>query len=90
MATSKRIAVEMNGETGEVIEREWRQEEIAEAVEFTAQHEKEQKAKVAARTSALAKLAELALMTPHRVVIAQTKDDAFEHVALLCWVRLRA
>jgi hypothetical protein len=61
MATSKPIAIEMNGETGEVIEREWTDEEIAEAASFSANYEAEKTAKAAARESALAKLADLGL-----------------------------
>lgn len=68
MATTKEteilIAVETNAETGETIERELTAEEVAElkAIHAQAKAEKtQQEAKVAARASALAKLAELGL-----------------------------
>jgi hypothetical protein len=61
MATNKPIAIEMNAETGEVIERDWTDEEIAEAAIFDAAFQAQKEANAAARTSALAKLSDLGL-----------------------------
>lgn len=55
------FAVEVNVETGEVIERELTPEEIADLENDQAEFQAEQEAKAAARASALAKLAELGL-----------------------------
>ena len=55
------FAVEVNVETGEVIERELTPEEITDLENGQAEFEAEQQAKAAARASALAKLADLGL-----------------------------
>jgi hypothetical protein len=67
MATAKKevlTAIEFNGETGETIERELTAEEIADlkkSAEEAEAIEAERDAKIAARQSALAKLADLGL-----------------------------
>jgi hypothetical protein len=65
MATTSNPTIAVhNVETGEVIEREQTAEEIAVQAEATLEFQtlqSEQQAKAAARTSALAKLAELGL-----------------------------
>jgi hypothetical protein len=67
MATAKTevlTALEVNAETGEIIERELTAEEIADRKAILAEYKKvqaEQEAKAAARVSALAKLADLGL-----------------------------
>jgi hypothetical protein len=66
MATTKEVllAVQVDALTGETIERELTAEEIAEHKAMQAEAETrqaEQNAKAAARTSALAKLADLGL-----------------------------
>lgn len=60
----KLTALEYNGETGQTIERELTAEEIADLQESAAQGEAleaERQAKIAARESGLAKLADLGL-----------------------------
>ena len=58
------VAMELNAKTGEVITRELTPEEIAEKEQMKAdflEQENERQAKIAARESALAKLAALGL-----------------------------
>lgn len=58
------IAIEHNAETGEIIEREFTEKELAQYKKDLAAYKKQQaelEAKAAARVSALAKLAELGL-----------------------------
>jgi hypothetical protein len=62
--TNKLTALEVDAQTGIITERELTADEIAERKEITAQQEQqlaEAEAKVAARQSALAKLAKLGL-----------------------------
>jgi hypothetical protein len=66
MATTKTesfIAVEVNVETGEVLEREMTAQEITDLQANQAEFQLQQDARVAARESALAKLAALGLTT---------------------------